>query len=218
MDDLEPDMAQPLSRVKKLTKGRRGGPFAILGRPNLAPYVVGVISAWSHTEVALGRILANSLHAESSVGLQMYLSLIGGSQRRAVLRAAAESALTGQHLALFTVMMKAIKPIGERRNDFAHGLWGIADELPDALLWDGADTNLEDYERGLKQSGIQSDETLVYREADFKRCITEAQEAVTLVHNTGTLIFPGYHYAHDGARKILSTLPLLAKHGGLPKA
>ena len=210
-------MPQPLSRVKNLTKGRRGGPFAILDRPSLAPYVVGVISAWSHTEVAPRSHPRPHPPCRSSVGLQMYLSLIGGAQRRAVLRAAAEGGLDTEHLALFNVMMKAIKPIGERRNDFAHGLWGISDELPDALLWDSADTNLEDYERGLRQSGCQSDETLVYREADFQRCITEAQETVTLVHNIGTLIFPGYHYAHDGARKILSTLPLLSKHGGLPK-
>jgi len=202
--------------VKKITKGRRGGPFIILERPALAPYVIGVITAWSHTEVALGRILAHILHTESSVGLQMYLSLVGGAQRRAVLRGAAERGLTGKDLSLFNVVMKAIKPIGERRNDFAHGLWGIAEELPDALLWDSADTDLEDYEKGLKQSGLQSDDTLVYRENDLIRCKTDAQEAVMLVHNFGTLLYPGYHYAHDGARRTLSTLPLLVKHGGLP--
>jgi hypothetical protein len=211
-------MPQPLSRVRKLTKGRRGGPFTILERPLLAHYVMGVISAWAHTEIALGRILTNTLHADSSAAARMYLSLSGGAQRREVLRAAAEHSLSSENLALFTVMMKAIKPIRERRNDFAHGIWSVSDELPAALLWNSADTNLENHERGLKQSGPITEDTLVYREPDLQSCITEAQEAVTLVHGVGVLIFPRYDYAHAETWSLLSTLPLLVKHGGLPKA
>ena len=188
----------------------------MLERPELAHYIVAVISAWSHTEIALGRILANCLHAEPSTGIHMYLALSGGAQRRDVLRDVAERNLTPEHMALFTVMMKATKSIRERRNDFAHGLWGVTDELPDALLWNGADSSLKNYERGIKQSGSQKDDTLVYRKKDFETCLTDAQEAVTLVHGIGVLIFPGHNHAHAETRTLLSSLPLLLKHGGLP--
>lgn len=209
-------MPQPLSKVRKLTKGRSGGPFIVLNRPELAPYILGVISAWSHTELALARILANCLHAESSAAVHMYLSLSGATQRRDVLRAVAERSLPANEALLFTLMMKAIKPVRERRNDFAHGLWSISDELPDALLWEHANNNIEDYERGLKQSGAQQDKIIVYRKSDFEIAIDEAQQAVTLAHGIGVLIHPGHSHAHDETRTLLSTLPLVLRHGGLP--
>jgi hypothetical protein len=47
--------------------------------------------------------------------------------------------LRGDDLAMFTLTMGAIKPVRKRRNDFVHGLWGVADEIANGLLLAAAD-------------------------------------------------------------------------------
>ena len=210
-------MPQPLSRVKKLKKGRQGGPFVLIQRPELALYVMGVISAWSHVEIALGRILANCLLAESSAGLAMYMSLSGGAAKRAALEAATSQSLNPDKLALFTLIMKAIKPVRERRNDFAHGIWGISEEMPDALLWDSATDNLEAYDLSAKKHLSRPEATLVYRKADLERDLEDAQDAVACAHGMGVLIHPGHAHAHEQTLIQLLARPLVVRCGGLPK-
>lgn len=72
----------------------------------------------------------------------MYLRLNNAEARRSVLDAAASTTLSTDDYTLFALTMKAIKPIRDRRNDFAHGFWGITAELPDALLWVSADDHI----------------------------------------------------------------------------
>ena len=213
-DDL--DMPQPLTRVKKLTKGRRSSPFLLMGKPEFALRIMGVIEAWSHTEIAMGRILANCLRAESSAGIAMYLSLSGGPARRAALQAAAERKLPKKKLALFNLVMKAIKPVRDRRNDFVHGVWWHSDEMPDALLWTSGDINLEKYEKSLKKHRSDDEDIMVYKIADLDRALGDAEDAVACVHGIGVLIHRGHAHAHEQTLKQLLARPLIVRCGGLP--
>lgn len=93
-------MPQPLSRIKPDLRSRQGGPGIFLRRPVLGAYVTEVISLWSHAEANFGSILASCLHADSAVGLRMYLSISGSEARRAALYAAAEHSLSEGKLRL----------------------------------------------------------------------------------------------------------------------
>jgi hypothetical protein len=44
---------------------------------------------------------------------------------------------------LFTKTAKAVKAVEKERNEFAHQLWGISDDLPDALLLVDAEYRLK---------------------------------------------------------------------------
>jgi hypothetical protein len=101
-------MPQHLSRVKNITT-REGGPGIILQRPELALLVTAVITSWSHAEANLGRFLAVCLRADSSAGVAMYLSLSGAEARRAALEAAATKSLDPEEIALFALIMKAVR-------------------------------------------------------------------------------------------------------------
>jgi hypothetical protein len=205
------DMPQPLSRVRP-GAGRMGGPQHITMRPELAVLVMGVISAWTYTEISLGRILATCLHADSSAGLAMYLSLSGGEAKRTTLEAAAHANLTPEHLELFTLVMKAIKPVRERRNDFAHGMWTISDDLPDALLWDAPKAELLEFEKSLKETpreGIMG--TLVYTRRDLQRDLADGAAATAAVHQLSRLINPKMAFLHAETLPQLLASPLLAR-------
>jgi hypothetical protein len=115
--------------------------------------------------------------------------LSSAEARRSVLDTAAKQSLSDDDYALFSLTMKALKPARDRRNDFAHGIWGTADELPDALLWISADDHIKyrSYVRGgiptktyleAKEEMFQT--MFVYTKDDFEREQKEAVEACNL--------------------------------------
>jgi hypothetical protein len=208
-------MPQPLSRVKKITT-RSGGPAMILQRPELAALVAAVLTSWSHTEAAFGRFLAICLHTDSSAGVAMYLSLSGAEARRSALSAAAHKTLPPDKIELFELVTKAIRPVRDRRNDFAHGLWSYSDELPDALLWESADDEIENFEKIQKRSGSTGTKIMVYTKADLLRDLKDAQQAPACAHQLGILVNPAHAALHDETLKRLLASPLLKKLGANP--
>jgi hypothetical protein len=100
------------------------------------------IACWAHVDVGLGGLLANLLKLDAGIGIAMFFGLSGGETRRSALEAAARKALNSDDFALFARVSRAINSARDRRNNFAHGLWGVSDELPDALLWINPDDHL----------------------------------------------------------------------------
>jgi hypothetical protein len=43
--------------------------------------------------------------------------------------------LTGDRLELLQALLVVTSSVESERNDLAHCLWGISDEIPDAALW-----------------------------------------------------------------------------------
>lgn len=64
----------------------------------------------------------------------MYQSLHGAESKKAVLLAAAQKALPSWKYVLLQAVLKVTKSSRDERNDFAHHVWGTAEELPGALL------------------------------------------------------------------------------------
>lgn len=93
-----------------------------------------VIEIWAFTDSRLAYILAEMLHSDFEAGVGMYLALSGGEGKRAVLFAAARATLPPEDQLLFQAIMKLTKPARDRRNDFAHHIWGYSKDLPDAVM------------------------------------------------------------------------------------
>lgn len=187
------------------------GPGIFLRRPVLGAYVTEVISLWSHAEANFG-ILASCLHADSAVGLRMYLCISGSEARRAALYAAAGHSLSEGNFALFDRVMRAVNHVRKCRNDFAHGLWTISDELPDALLWDPAETRALIWECNVKQQAVPIfAETMVYSRSDLIRDARDAQQAAGAVHSLSVLFDPRYQNQYQKRLKVLLASPLVVR-------
>ncbi len=125
-------MPQPLSRVHS-SPNVEIYPSAI-ANSRFASHAIRVIACWAHIEGDLGSLLAQMLQADIATGVAMYQALISSDAKRSALAAAASQALPDWQCLLLRAVQKATKSSREQRNDFAHRVWGVAKEVPDAVL------------------------------------------------------------------------------------
>ena len=126
-------MPQPLSRFGEIND-LSTGPSTFVRRTYLASLITEYINACSYIDAALGEILALCLKGQTRVGVSMYHATTSAEAKHAMIRSAVEVSRSKQDNALFIKVLKAIKPIKDRRNDFAHHLWGTSSSIPDGLL------------------------------------------------------------------------------------
>ncbi|MGQ0429135.1 MAG: hypothetical protein ACT4UQ_04300 [Gammaproteobacteria bacterium] len=108
---------------------------AITERPDLALHVADVISTWAHCDSMLVAMLARFLKVDAAwVVNQMLEALTSSDARRAAIAGAAKAALKPKEYAVYEKVMKQIAPSRNTRHVFAHWLWGVSPEIPDALL------------------------------------------------------------------------------------
>lgn len=124
---------QLLSRVKA-NAGVALGPGFLGQRPQLAALVAEVIGIASEIDLQEGRYLASLLGADQVAGVAMFLAITGDRTRRDVISAASKAKLTDIEFSLFERAFQTIRAVENERNAFAHQLWGITDDIPDALL------------------------------------------------------------------------------------
>jgi len=125
--------AQPLGKTKAV-KHMTFGAGALRSRPDLAIHVAAVIESWASAEARLLGIVAYLLKADPDVAVAMLLTVESQATQRAIVLAAAGSVLKPRDLSLFTAVVRSTVLSREIRNHFAHHLWGVSAELPDALL------------------------------------------------------------------------------------
>ena len=125
---------QPLSSKRRKNMRFDFTPDRIEERPELAILVAKSIAIWAVVENQWGRILATMLGANATYVLAMYQVLTGGNAQRDALLAVAEKALPPDLLEMFVAIGELARPLAKVRNKMAHWLWGVAHEMPDALL------------------------------------------------------------------------------------
>ncbi|MCH8001642.1 MAG: hypothetical protein IIA34_08305 [Proteobacteria bacterium] len=82
----------------------------------------------------MGEILALCLKGQTRVGVSMYHATTSAEAKHAMIKSAVEVSRSKRDNILFNKILKAIKPIRDRRNDFAHHLWGTSSSISDGLL------------------------------------------------------------------------------------
>jgi hypothetical protein len=95
------------------------------------------IAKWADIDKTLAELLLLMLGSpDLEVGMSMFQALNSGEAKRAALLAAAAEALKDRadDHNLFRAVLHTTSSSRDRRNEFAHHLWGTAKELPDALL------------------------------------------------------------------------------------
>jgi len=103
-------------------------------RPRLAALVAESISTWSYAENALGRSVAAMSRGINAAEMQDYIDDWRLPARLKIIRRVAGAELEMPYLPTFLKVVDVIADLALRRHAFAHGIWGIVEALPDALL------------------------------------------------------------------------------------
>lgn len=101
----------------------------------MAAVIACTISTWAITEQQLASLLAHFLRSDVRAGVSMFLKVSSPEARRSMLDGAAKASLSDKNYELFSLVSRAIQPVRKRRNEYAHGLWGVSADLPHHLLW-----------------------------------------------------------------------------------
>lgn len=128
-----PSMPNPLSRVSPKAQAY----FChdpMLQRPELAALVAHVISTWARCDYNFASLLTQFLKSDFKTVFAMYHRLSSNDARRAMMDAAAESALSDKDFSFYLRVTKAVNASRLKRNDFCHCLWAVSNELPHCLL------------------------------------------------------------------------------------
>lgn len=150
------------------------------------------IASWGAIEAELGRAMAELLHTDVDVAVEMYLAITSPAGRHAVLEAAARAALSGDTLLLFLALLIMAGRVYTERNKIAHCTWGISTTTPDVLLsiptkcilrfvatWKIIDSKIKPLTGRLSAETLGLDRELitVYKAQDF-RAITKRASGV----------------------------------------
>lgn len=210
-------MPQPLSRVRANTRIAADALY-VLNYPEFATKVLRVIAHWSHIDGNLATILSRMLDADIAAGAAMYTALISGEAKRSALLAAARHKLSEHDFLLLQACFKATKASRDERNNFAHHIWGVSEDVEDALLLMPhtviLDVNISYRQRTEKTDNggwvispadFDASKIMVYREIDFQKAVESASEADEIFK-----LFYGHISRRNGqALKMLSSsLPI----------
>ncbi|WP_340159856.1 hypothetical protein [uncultured Hoeflea sp.] len=134
MDD--PDMPQPLSRVRSNASysiGAHGWP-ALPKRPELAALAMEAIASWSNVEAELLAAYIQLMGGKDDRAAIAYLSLDTQNAKSRIITAVADAVLSELECKVLNAILRIAKTHQRKRDKLAHWVWGISDDLPDALL------------------------------------------------------------------------------------
>lgn len=130
------DMPQPLSNyLKKVTKySYEFGVTSLQKYPNLSAKIAEAIAIMSEIDHAMGLVLVKILHASPEPAFAMFSELMDSKMRQAMILAAARSSFSDEDFETFEAIMSVVHSQAKTRNKFAHGLWGVCEQVSEALL------------------------------------------------------------------------------------
>jgi len=103
-------------------------------KPELAAKIGQIVAISGLMESRLSAILASVSGGNVEVTMAMFQAVNSTDAQRAMVKAAAEVALSGHELEALLELMDEYRNRARERNKIVHGIWATADEFPDALL------------------------------------------------------------------------------------
>lgn len=104
-------------------------------RPEFCAAIGKCIAIWSYVDNEIGNLFGLLLGTQSDAALHVFLSLRRMSTQRGALQAAARFSLSGDTSTVFDALMTVYQSLEKRRNDLAHGCFGICPDDPSLLFW-----------------------------------------------------------------------------------
>lgn len=172
---------QPLSRVKRDAFISFGSRDAMASRPHLAIKIAECIAEWSDLETLLAVLLAFVLDIDTDTVLAMYDKLENRGARLRMLEAALETKLVGdESKTAQAIIHELVRPAMKQRDKLAHWVWGIAPDLPDALLLTRPSEQTATHMKAIRPPtppDFNRDQIFVVKEDDLLRELAQIREA-----------------------------------------
>jgi hypothetical protein len=111
------------------------GVGAIEHRPVAAQIVARCITHWTIVEASSADLLAVMLKANTEPAIALYLTLQNARAKSDALEAISATTLKAQDLKLVRALLTHKTSVEKRRNDLAHGVFGVSNTIPDGLMW-----------------------------------------------------------------------------------
>ena len=211
MGNLPRFMPQPLNRISPAATACpvQWGDSAFEKNPHFAASIVRVIAVWSTIDRNLALLITNFMTTD----IELVSAILRDMKREmtnSAIDALAKIRLTPEHHLLFSASLSTTKSSRNRRDEFAHHIWGISDAVQDALvLADPRDLSRElahilgPVQRGggsgtLHQPLWDPSKYFVYKEADFKSSLAEAKRAEDIVNKLSQLSRINPPFFHQG--------------------
>lgn len=224
-------MPQPLSQVRSNVKSITWSPEALNDKPELALIITSIIAMSSNVDHELGMVLGIA-------ALAIYGKLESQTLQRAALSAAAQAALSNEDYMIFQAVISTAESAQAERHRLAHWIWGICEDLPDALLlmdpkyWKEKRSKMEAMHRNSKHIPLAIDEAtsqdiyiidqskvFVYRIGDLQRAKRDLVEVANILFFYHLYLSPPITadearqraYPHDGIGTSVGALRELSK-------
>ena len=165
--------------------------------PHFALQILQTIATWSASDQNLAIVITNFLHSDIEIVSEMLRDLRPEAISKAI-DTGARFRLNPDHYRLFATSLATTKASRNRRNEFAHHIWGTSEAIPDALiLADPKDLNREmvamtgPIQRGLGvgrtpryDHGLPWDTSkyYVYRANDLQSTLDDARRAEKIIN------------------------------------
>ena len=205
---------QPLSRVHP-TANVRLSDDAISQRPKLSRFIPEIIARWTGIEIQLAATLSGFLRAEAAPVTAMLHAINSISTQMDMILAAGSSKLYDPELEALEAVVKIAKAAAKKRNRIVHHVWGLASELPDALLLVDPEACTEKYIKAQEaaRSGqpapeVNREQVMVYREKDFIEILQELDNVRSSLTLLNQYLEPG-HRLRDRVYGLLCGAPLM---------
>jgi hypothetical protein len=103
-------------------------------KPALAAIIGRCILYWTQNEFLLSSFLGVLLKTNTPAAMSVFLTLRRSSNRSEAITVASKH-LPEREAEICAAALKVIQAAEAERNDLVHGMFGIADHMPDAILW-----------------------------------------------------------------------------------
>jgi hypothetical protein len=158
------------------------GPIA--NRPALAATIGACITGWSYVEAEMAVALGALLGTGGKAAMSVFQVLQRASAQRDAVAAAARACVARRDVELVTAILDGQTAVEAERNALAHGHFGVADEIPDGVLWmSGNDFVVQRLELLEADGGFDQEQyarftecTFVYRQDDLDTILADIND------------------------------------------
>ena len=103
-------------------------------RPRIAQLIAEALAAYAMADAMLANILGKVLEVDEQIGLEVYLALKAEGPAKLIFDLLVKPRISTEAYASLSALRDEIKSVSGWRNDFAHGVYAIADDEPDNIL------------------------------------------------------------------------------------
>ena len=146
-------------------------PYALQERPILAARIGIITVTWSEIERLLGMLLADMLGSDKPLGMSIYLGMQSEGPQRTIIKTVAEAKMPPEVADRVNAHLASVRDSSPGRNKVVHGVWGIANELPDALIRVETKAYLARYGQPMAPAddvALAGPDMEVWRDGDFR--------------------------------------------------